>query len=331
MGLKRDWALGLFEITEEKGASRIRKRRVLKLPAIQPDAHIVLEKFDETSSCTGRPSALWHPSTLPFRDPPSDSILAFYVGASSRSGGKRAFLFSVFTSTLHSFFSTRRTTRVPWKWDIRPSTVPWDDWGPESTRWIDVEDSTMTRALSGTRCVISECSTGRMRMLDFNPERLSWIEDWIKRTTGETGGRDWQVMTSPTTIPAWGVFEYDIESKLPYYELRKTGVQAEIGSAFIIDDKWVVLIRVCSNYYNVANIRVISNLFRRIRISRDGQRDGDRISLMVILSNAVDSVLGSSTYCNVPRKRCISISFNQLYMKRENNECVRKACSSTSR
>ncbi len=34
--------------------------------------------------------------------------------------------------------------------------------------------------------------------------------------------------------------------------------------AFCIDDKWVVLIQVCSNYFNVANIRLISNIFRII-------------------------------------------------------------------
>jgi hypothetical protein len=91
-------------------------------------------------------------------------------------------------------------------------------------------------------------------MLDFNPERLTWIEDWIIRRTGETVGRDWRVMTSPTTIPAGEVFKYDIESKLPYYEVRKSGPRAEADFTFFIDDNWVVLIRVCSNLYNVANI-----------------------------------------------------------------------------
>jgi hypothetical protein len=91
-------------------------------------------------------------------------------------------------------------------------------------------------------------------MLDFNPERLRWIEDWIKGRTGETVtvGRNWQVMTSPTTIPAGEVFEYDIESKLPYYEVRKTGLQVEADFTFLVDDNWVVLIRVCSNHYTVA-------------------------------------------------------------------------------
>ena len=151
----------------------------------------------------------------------------------------------------------------------------------------------MIPALSGTRCVISERSTGRVRMLDFNPKRLHWIEDWIKCRTGETVGRNWRVMTSPTTIPAGEVFKYDIESKLPYYEVRKTGLRVEADSTFFIDDNWVVLIRVCSNYYNVANVRLISNIFRII------SRDGHRISLMAILS-VVHSVLGhcSGTLCS---------------------------------
>jgi hypothetical protein len=273
MGLKRDWALELCEITEKNGASRIRTRRKLKLPAVRPDAHIILEKFDETSSVTGHPSALRRPSTFPFRVPPSNSVLALYVEASSRSGEKQKLLFSVFTSTLHSFTVT---TSVPGrKRGIRRFEVPWNKWGPELTRWVNVEDFPMVRALSETRCVISETSTGRVRMLDFNPERLPWIEDWIQRRTGETGGRDWRVITSPTTILAGKVFKYNIKSKLPYYELKKTGDRdrAEAGFRFFIDDKWAVLIRVCSNHYNVANIRLISNVFQPGR--RPDFIDGD--------------------------------------------------------
>jgi hypothetical protein len=232
----RDWALELYEITEKKkkGTSyiRVRRRCRLKLPAVQPDTHVILEKFDETSSVTGRPSVPGRPSTFPFTVPPQDSLLAFYVGASSRSGEKQALLFSVFTSTLRNFIATVGTTRKRWWWrrHKRHFTVPWNEWGPELTRWINVEDIPMTRALSGTRCVISERSTGRVRMLDFNPERR------------ETVGRDWQMMTSPTTIPAGEIFQYDIESKLPYYEVMKAGLRVEADFTFFIDDNCVVLI-----------------------------------------------------------------------------------------
>jgi len=99
-------------------------------------------------------------------------------------------------------------------------------------------------------------------MLDFNPKRLTWIEDWIISRTGETVGRDWRVVTSSTTIPGGNLFKHDIESKLPYYEVRKTGHQVEDEFTFFIDDNWVALIRVCSNHYNVANIRLISNIFQ---------------------------------------------------------------------
>ena len=281
MGLKREWALELWEITEKNGTSRIRSRRKLQLPAVQPHTRIILEKIDETSSSTGRPSALRRLSTLPV--PSSDSLLAFHVGASSRSGEKQALLFSVFTSALHDLTVTTRTTR--WRKHRGPYIVPWNKWGPESTRWINIEDFPMIRALSGTRCVISETSTGRVRMLDFNPKRLPWIEDWIKRRNGETGRWDWLAMTSPTTILAGKVFQYNIESKLPYCELRKTGVRVEAGFTYFIDDKWVVLIRVCSNHYN---IRLISNIFLII------SRESVHVSLMTILS-AVHSVLGGCT------------------------------------
>ena len=256
--LDREWALELCVITEKKGAPRIRSRRKLKLPAVQPGTHTVLEKFDETSSGTGLPSTLRHPSTLPLTDPRSDSILAFYVKASNRSE-KRTLLFSVFTSTLHSFTVTTRTKWWSRRGGGEPYIVSWDEWGPELTRWINIGDFPVIRTLSGTRCVISETSTGRVRMLDFNPECLPRMEDLIKRENGETGGRDWLVTTTcPTIIPAGKVFQCDIVSKLPYYELRKSGV--EVDFSFFIDDKRVVLIRVYSNHYNVPNIRLISNI-----------------------------------------------------------------------
>lgn len=238
---RRDWALELCEIREKKdGTSYIRTHRMLELPAVQPDSHVILEKFDETPSVTGSPSAPGRPSTFPFRDPPRDSVLAFYVRASSRSGKKQALLFSVFTSTLRNFTATVGTTRKRW-WQWRPhegiSTVPWNEWGPELTRWINVEDIPIIRAHSGTQCLIFERSTGRVRMLDFNPE-----EEWIKPRTGETVGRDWQMMTSPTTIPAGEIFQYDVESKLPYYEVTKAGLRVEAGFTFFMDDNCVVLI-----------------------------------------------------------------------------------------
>ncbi|KAF8488513.1 hypothetical protein F5888DRAFT_1809666 [Russula emetica] len=243
MGLKRNWALELYEITENNGAlSCIHRRRMLKLPAVQPDTHIIFEKFDETSSVTGRPSALRHPSALPFMVPPSDSILAFYMRASSRSGEKQTLVFSVFTSALRSFIVTIRATWLPWKRDKRTFIVPWNEWGPEFTRWIIVEDFKLPiiRALSGTRCVIYERLTGQMGMVDFNPEHLPWINDWIKRRTGETVGRTWLVDTCPSTILAGEVFKYEIESKLPYFAV---GHRVEAGVTFLIDDKCVVLIR----------------------------------------------------------------------------------------
>jgi len=250
----------MYEITEENGVSGIHSRRKLKLPAVQSGTHTMLKKFDENSSCTGLPLALRRPSTLPFRVPPSDPVLAFYVEASSRSGEKRTLFFSVFTSTLHNFtVTTRKTTRRRNRDIGVPVIVPWNQWGPESTRWIYVDDFPVIRSLSGTRWMISEASTGRVRMLDFNPGCLPRMEDLINRITGGTRGRDWQVMTSPTIILAGEVFQYGVESKLPYFELRKTGVEA--GITLFIDDKSVVLIQVCSNHYNVPNIRLISNIY----------------------------------------------------------------------
>lgn len=303
LGLKRDCSLELYEITEKKGTVFIGTRRILKLPAIRPDTQIILEKFDETSSATGSPWDLRHPSEFPSRDPPSDSVLALYVKA-----GGQELLFSVLTSTLRDFTATikKRTRFIPWKHRIGqirgPIVVPWDKWGPGLTRWIDVEDmlwpspTIPAPALSGTRCLISEGrawrSTGRVCMVDFNPERLPRIEDYIKRRTGETE-RNWRVVTHPTTFLAGKAFKNNVKSRLPYYELRKPGDQNDHGFTFYADDKWVVLIRVRFKYYNVANIRLFSDISHEIsrhsaRISLISKmaisRHRDRISLIAIIN-----------------------------------------------
>ena len=258
LGLKRDWSLELCEITKKGGTSCIRTRRILKLPAVQPDTQIILNKFDETSSVTSCSSTLRSPLACPSRNPPSDSVVALYVKAEGPWGGQKL-LFSVLTSTLCNFTATikKRTRFVPWKRRIRqirgPIVVPWDKWGPELTRWIDVKDmwgpSPSTPALSGTRCLISDGhgwgSTGRVYMVDFNPERLPRIEDCIKRRT-RGAERDWRVVTHPTTILAGKAFKYNVKSKLPYCELRKTGDENDNGHTFYADDSWVVLIRVRS-------------------------------------------------------------------------------------
>ncbi len=246
-----------------------RTRRILELPAVTRPTSVNLKKIDETSSSTCRPSALGRPSTLPSGSRPSDSVLAFYVGTFLWEGATDVQMFYVLKSTLRNL-AKRGTTRVRGNFPpfsscmnylaqcAAPHILPWHQWGPESTRWIHVEKVPKICALSGTRCVISK-RLGGVRMLDFNPERLLWIKDWIEHKTksGETGVEDWSVVASPTTIPAGEYFLCDIESKLPYYELRKAGVEGDL----FIDDELAVLIRVCSDHYNVADIRLISNIF----------------------------------------------------------------------
>jgi len=124
-----------------------------------------------------------------------------------------------------------------------PITVPWENWGPEMTRWIEPEIMTLRQSLSGTRCAISKW-TGQefeVQLLDFNPTRLRRLEYLAEKKVNEWEDRRKQLVNSQSTISARKYFKHNIVSHLPYFEIRRRGAKGRL----LIDDQWVVQTRVC--------------------------------------------------------------------------------------
>lgn len=271
LGLKRDWALELCRI--EKGGETLTfcTLCILKLPAVHARTRTDLLSFNRSSSTTASQSASPRCSMLPFRSSPSDSLLSFAVNVrrSERSfieiktlyfyalpGALRTLVEGVTaqgsdkgdTKDKAQHSSTpkwlrRHVHRTP---PSMPIVMPWDDWGPKTTRWIIPGSFSVRQALSGMRCAISEWSGRKVRVLDFNPGRLRRVV--AVREPGKDGERVLErlAVTTPNTIKAGRCFLRDFQSSLPYYELKRSGVKGDL----FMDDEWIAQIQVCLSVIN---------------------------------------------------------------------------------
>jgi len=103
--------------------------------------------------------------------------------------------------------------------------VPWEIWGPHSTRWFSENISTdWQHALYGYRtveimdppdAVITHVIHSRLRVRDFNPYALARM----KQSGDDCQGWCGRVVREPSTIPAHDAFAYDVVSHLPYCEI----------------------------------------------------------------------------------------------------------------
>jgi hypothetical protein len=100
------------------------------------------------------------------------------------------------------------------------------------------------------RCAITEPGKWKLRVLDFNPGRPGRVV--AIREPGKDGKRVQErlAVTAPSIIHAGLCFLHDIESSLPYYELKRSGV---VGN-FFMDDEWIAEIKVGSNYSDEIDI-----------------------------------------------------------------------------
>ena len=257
--------------------------RILKLPAIHKETIIKLKGIDRAPSGTDDSPLSFTPkrhscSTLPFRSSLSQSVLSFRVTAGRKMKEKGLVLtnwfFYVRSNTLRTLAERavvaqasemkntnmsqrlfRRLAHCNFSSPSRPPiTVPWEDWGPKATRWIDANYLSDCQSLSGMRCAISSLkSPGEVKVMDFNPKRLSMLEDKPKDHligyTKDKGQMKWEnkgeeknemlLVTSQSKVPAGDYFQNDIVSELPYTELNSTKAKGQL----FIDDQWIVQIK----------------------------------------------------------------------------------------
>lgn len=264
LGRKRDWALELCRFTKEGDAWTFCTLCMLNLPALHPNTQTSLACLKRTSSATARTSTFRRLSKYPFRSSPSDSVLSFdvVIKPSGKNSLQSRWFFYVIPSTLRALVraatahppeETDRNGNFVSSWLRRhahhtplrvPIGVPWGDWGPKMTRWINASSFRSYPVVSGMRCMISVMVQGKLRLhtLDFNLERLCHVDPTPlkNRNSKETP----RLVTGPSTIQARGGFLHDFQSNLPYYELVTSGVIGDL----VMDDEWIAIIQVCLNY-----------------------------------------------------------------------------------
>ena len=258
LGLENDWALALIRVTADGDASTFRTLCKLKLPGVWWNTRVQLKNFYRAPSGSDNLSAPKRHSTLPFRNSPSDSVLSFCVSADRGwEHNPTNLFFYVHPSALRALAERAVTAQVSgmkglYHWLARctflsrktpPITMLWKNWGPKMTRWIKIGDQSeaVRQSLSGTRCAISKWASEEVQLLDFNPGRVHRLEYLAEKKA--TGWKDLRelLVNSPGLISAGKYFKHDIESHLPYFEIRRRGAKGQL----LIDDQWVVQTRVC--------------------------------------------------------------------------------------
>lgn len=114
--------------------------------------------------------------------------------------------------------------------------VPWSEWGPENTRFLDQPTQySWLRYVQGQR-VVCPSENGCVQVLDFNfhPSQLQQFIFQPEITQN--------VWTTPTIVAANDIFKSDVESKLPYFISRRR--MTEDYDAYMIDQERILGLKV---------------------------------------------------------------------------------------
>ena len=141
------------------------------------------------------------PPRYPFT-PSQDDTLVLLTLSARTSGSSfvwmKTYMLAMQAKTLLSYADCRSP-------DPPGRVVPWDEWGPRSSRCFDGRSGKSTAVVAGQRWI----ARGAVR--DFCPRRVR-----------ASGG-----ITQRCTLPADRVFACDIESALPYHEVPLVGNEGD--------------------------------------------------------------------------------------------------------
>lgn len=204
-------------------------------------------------SCACSPNAFGQPSTNstgPFRDIPDETIIRFTI----KIGHTPSHLPNLHGGDIFVFVTHRRALlallspsilAIPFGDPRLQSgdviTSDWHEWGPKRTRWFDavhLEDAQC--APFGQRVMLSF-----QGLCDFNTYT-------IRKLHAQSGdidhhlpnGRRQRVIRRKTVIPARFIFLNDVESELPYCEIK---CEEQGSDEMWMDDERVVFSKVCNH------------------------------------------------------------------------------------
>jgi len=249
-------AIYLYEFVEEPG--RIKFITALELPPLCDGgrlnhAHCLSEQnpvFHHTSHVPGR-----LPPRFPFRYNPADGIACFILGVSLEGipGASMSIAIVVHRRTLvalaseaaaASTSSSSADTAADDEQQQQQQPVPWDSWGPQATRCLEVPYWRRCGGPVGQRWGI--LARDDFVLHDFNPHNVrraaaellaltlalapgtsttstttttTSTTDVVLRQRHENGNRT-RVVTAPTVLTAGLCFRGDVTSRLPYVKTR---------------------------------------------------------------------------------------------------------------
>lgn len=151
-------------------------------------------------------------AAFPFRSNPEDDILAFDI------------LFYPYRDRRIIFVARRRTLlALAAEPQASAGARAWEDWGPRSTHWMELDPLNDSLSLAGSRCVLVKYSHLRnhfvLDLRDFNPHRVRALRS----------------APAATVLSAEECFEEDVVCELPFVSLRKENV----GRRVLLDDEWL--------------------------------------------------------------------------------------------
>ena len=252
----------------------------LQLPGLFSGKKIADLRLAQPSPLSGnRTSSTEHSlSSFPFKSDPEDDILAFEVFFGDDHG--RRVIFIARRRTLLSLASPTGSDA-----SMSPYTKAWEDWGPRTTHWLELDPVKDSMSLVGSRCVLVKYSHLRkyfvLDLRDFNPYRVrarrahsssnSSSSNNNKYKNGNSKAVKTAGITAQAILSAEACFEEDVVSELPFVSTRKENV----GSRVFVGDEWMAEILVRSiPLFLVCFLRLGSNWWHRAYIC-DRQLDRD--------------------------------------------------------
>ena len=215
----------------------------LQLPGLLSGQHIADLRLAQPSPLSGNhpPSTQRSLSSFPFRSDPEDDILAFEIFFRDDHG--RRIIFLARRRALLSLASpTGSGVSTPY-------TRAWEEWGPRTTHWVELDPVKDSMSLAGSRCVLVKYSHLRnhfvLDLRDFNPYRVR-VRARRARNSNNSNNNSKAATTAGITtlavLSADACFEEDVVSELPLVSIRKENV----GSRVFLDDEWMAEILVRS-------------------------------------------------------------------------------------
>lgn len=234
----------------------------LELPGLRSGAHVIqachLLLRSDPNDATNRTSTTGQggmESRRAFYPSSDERIIVFSFTVTQLGTDNLAFTEHNFSVVIHTPTLLRivRTTSLPEVADL-PS-IPWQEWGPDATRWIDRRFlNGFVNDVHGQRYLTAETHRTRqprLRLLDFNPYAIrkhfaDHPDGPSPAPTDEWEGADdvqTRVIRQNTVIALPHVFEGPIVSNLPYTEtIYPIPNRLALGHcAFCIDDEHILV------------------------------------------------------------------------------------------